>query len=244
MGYSVDDMADTDFPFLHMAFDSTFVGLLNRVVTVHSRNMVEVETVVVGMVVAAVGPYTVAVDMATVELEIGVESSVVAVEPFVKMGYTAVVELETAVVPTIAAVGPYTVAVDMVTVELEIGVESSVVAVDPFVKMGYMVVVELGTVVVPTTAAVELHTVVVYMATVELEGVVVVEGPDAVAPWVAAGMVAVLELAPVVVDSAVVFTMPIVSVYLPALEYLGVAADSLAEPVLPLSDHVPALAVC
>jgi len=54
----------------------------------------------------------------------------------------------------------------------------------------------------------------------------------------------VLELALVVVDSAVVFAMPIIVVYLLALEYLGVAAESLAEPVLPLSHHVPVFAVC
>jgi len=73
MGYSMDDTVDTDFPFLHMAFDSTFVGPLDKLVTVHLCDMVEVETVVVGKVVAAVGPYTVAGD--TVMLEIDVLSS-------------------------------------------------------------------------------------------------------------------------------------------------------------------------
>ena len=57
-------------------------------------------------------------------------------------------------------------------------------------------------------------------------------------------MVAVLELALVVVDIAVIFAIPIVFVYLPAPEYLGVAAESLAESVLLLADHMPALAVC
>jgi len=192
--HSVDGRADTDFPFLHTAFDSTFVDPLDKVVTVHSHNTVEVGTVVAGMVVAAVGPYTVAVDTATVELETGVESSVVAVAPFVTMGYTAVVELETAVVPTIAAVGP--------------------------------------------------HTVVEYAVAVELEGVAEVGGPDAVWPRVVVGVVAVLELALVVADTAVVFAMPIVSVYSPAPDYLGVAAENLAEPVLLLFGPVPALAVC
>jgi len=194
MVHYVDGMADTDFPFLHTAFDSTFVGPLDKVVTVHSRNTVGVGTVVVGTVVAAVGPYTVAVDMVTVELEIGVESSVVAVEPIGKMGYMAVVELETAVVPTIAAAGP--------------------------------------------------HVFVEYVVAVELEGVADVGGLDAVWPRVVVGMVVVLELAPVVVDTAVVFAMLIISVYLPAPEYLGVAAENLAEPVPPLFDHVPALAAC
>jgi len=190
----VADTVDTDIPFPHTAFDSTFVGPLDKVVTVHSHDTVGVETVVAGTVVAAVGPYTVAVDTATVVLETGVLSSVVAVAPFGKMEYTAVVELVTAVVPTIAAVGP--------------------------------------------------HVVVEYAAAVELGGFADVGGPDAVSPRVAAGMVAVLELALVVVDVAVVFAMPIVSVYLPALEYLGAAAESLVESVLLLSDHMPALAVC
>ncbi len=58
-------------------------------------------------------------------------------------------------------------------------------------------------------------------------------------------MVAVLELAlVVVVDIAVVFAMPIVYVSSPAPGYLGVAAESLAESVLLLSDHMPAIAVC
>jgi len=117
--HCVGGMADTDLPFPHTAFDSTFVGPLDKVVTVHSCNTVEVGTVVAGTVVAAVGPYTVAVDTATVELEIGVESSVVAVGPFGKMEYTAVVELETAVVPTIAAVEPHIVVEYAAAVELE-----------------------------------------------------------------------------------------------------------------------------
>jgi len=67
-----------------MASDSMLVNLLGRVVNVHLCNTVVLETVVELMVVAAVGPYTGAVlDMATVELGIGVESSVVAVAPFV-----------------------------------------------------------------------------------------------------------------------------------------------------------------
>jgi len=182
-----------DFPFLHIAFDSMLVVLLDKEVVVHCYSMMVLETAVERAVVAAVGPYTVVVDTVTVELEIGVESSVVAAGPFVRMGYTVVVELETAVVLTIAAVGP--------------------------------------------------HVAVVYAAAVELAGVADVGGPDAVWPQVAAGMVVVLELALVVVDSAVVFAMPIIFVYLLALEYLGLAAESLAEPVLPLSDHVPVLAV-
>jgi len=106
-----------------------------------------------------------------------------------------------------------------------------------------MAVVELVTVVVPTTAAVELHTVVVYMATVELEGVVVVEGPDAVAPWVAAGLVAVFELALIAVDSVVVFVMLIVVAYSVALGNSGVAAECLVEHVQPLHVSETALAV-
>jgi len=115
----VDGMADNDFPFLHTAFDSTFADPLDKVVAVHSRNTVGVRTVVVGTVVAAVGPYTVAADTATVELEIGVESSVVAVGPFWKLEYMAVVELETAVVPTIAAVEPHIVDEYAAAVELD-----------------------------------------------------------------------------------------------------------------------------
>jgi len=192
--HCVDGMCDMDFPFLHMAFDSMLVVLLDKEVVVHCYSMMVLETAVERAVVAAVGPYTVVVDTVTVELEIGVESSVVAAGPFVRMGYTVVVELETAVVPTIDAVGP--------------------------------------------------HVAVVYAAAVELAGVADVGGPDAVWPQVAAGMVAILELALIVVDSAVVFEMLIIFVYLIVLEYFGVAAESLAEPVLPLSDHVPMLAVC
>jgi len=57
-----------------------------------------------------------------------------------------------------------------------------------------MAVVELGTAVVPTTAAVESHIVVEYVVAVELDGVIVVEGPDAVIPQVAVVLVAVLSL--------------------------------------------------
>ncbi len=56
MEYSVDDMVGIDYPFLHMAFDSTFVGLLDRVVAVCLHNTVRLETAVERAVVAAAGP--------------------------------------------------------------------------------------------------------------------------------------------------------------------------------------------
>jgi len=83
MGYSVDGMVDNDLPSLHIASDSMLVDLLGRLVTEHLHNMVVLETVVGIMVVTAVEPYTGAVlDTVTVELGIGVQSSVVAVVPF------------------------------------------------------------------------------------------------------------------------------------------------------------------
>jgi len=90
------------------------------------------------------------------------------------------------------------------------------------------VVVELGTAVEPTTAAVESHIVAEYVVAIELDGVVVVEGPDAVIPWVAVVLVAVFELALDAVDS-VFFAMPIIVAYLLVLGHLGVAVENLAE---------------